>query len=183
MALNSLHDLYVNELKDLYSAENQLLKALPKMAKAADADELRSAFEEHLEVTRGQVKRLDKIFAELDSSPTGKKCKAMEGLIEEGDEVLEESGAPAVLDAALIAAAQRVEHYEMAGYGCVRTFARLLGYKEAAVLLQETLDEEAEADRKLTELAETVINVDAESEGEGEEEEEETSPKPSRSRK
>jgi ferritin-like metal-binding protein YciE len=183
MALNSLHDLYVNELKDLYSAENQLLKALPKMAKAADSEELRAAFEEHLEVTKAQVERLDKIFQELDSSPTGKKCKAMEGLIEEGDEVMEEGGEPAVLDAALIAAAQRVEHYEIAGYGCVRTFARLLDYKEAAALLQETLDEEADADRKLTELAEAVINVEAESEGEAEEEEEERTPKPSRNRK
>jgi ferritin-like metal-binding protein YciE len=181
MALNSLHDLYVNELKDLYSAENQLLKALPKMAKAADSDKLRAAFEEHLEVTKGQVKRLDEIFDELDSSPTGKKCKAMEGLIEEGDEVLEEGGEPAVLDAALIAAAQRVEHYEIAGYGCVRTFATLLGYEEAAALLQETLDEEAEADKKLTELAETAINVDAEVDDEDEEDEE--APKNSRGRK
>ena len=162
MALNSLHDLYVNELKDLYSAETQLLKALPKMAKAADSDELRAAIEDHLEVTKGQVDRLDKIFKGLDSSPKGKKCKAMEGLIEEGKEIMEENGAPAVVDAALIAAAQRVEHYEMAGYGCVRTFANLLGYEQAAALLQETLDEEGEADKKLTELAETVINVEAE---------------------
>jgi ferritin-like metal-binding protein YciE len=159
MSLDSLHDLYVDELKDLYSAENQLLKALPKMAKAASVPELKAAFEEHLEITRGQVSRLETIFEELEVSPKGKKCKAMEGLIEEGKEIIEEKGAPAVVDAALIAAAQRVEHYEMAGYGCVRTFANLLGYEQAAALLQETLDEEGEADKKLTELAETVINV------------------------
>jgi ferritin-like metal-binding protein YciE len=160
MQLGSLHDLYVDELKDLYNAENQLLKALPKMAKAASASELRTAFEDHLEETRGQVQRLEQIFKKLDASPKGKKCKAMEGLIEEGNEVMDEAQPP-VLDAALIAAAQRVEHYEMAGYGCVRTFARLLGHEEAAELLQETLDEEAAADKKLTELAETIINVEA----------------------
>ena len=163
MALDSLHDLYVEELKDLYNAENQLLKALPKMAKAASAEELKNAFTEHLEVTRKQVERLDTIFGELEVSPKGKKCKAMEGLLAEGKEIMEEEGDPAVIDAALIASAQRVEHYEMAGYGCVRTFATLLGYEDAAALLQETLDEEGEADKKLTELAETVINVDAES--------------------
>ena len=162
MALNSLHDLYVDELKDLYNAENQLLKALPKMAKAASSPELMTAIEEHLEVTKGQVQRLEKIFAELDVSPKGKKCKAMEGLIEEGKEVMEEDGVASVLDAALIASAQRVEHYEMAGYGCVRTFANLLGYEKAAKLLQETLNEEGEADQRLTELAETVINIEAE---------------------
>ena len=162
MALDSLHDLYVNELKDLYSAENQLLKALPKMAKAATTPDLKAAFEEHLEVTRGQVERLDRVFEGLGVRPKGKKCKAMEGLIEEGKEVMDEEGEDAVIDAALIAAAQRVEHYEMAGYGCVRTFAKLLGYDAAARLLQETLDEEGEADKKLTELAETGINVEAE---------------------
>jgi ferritin-like metal-binding protein YciE len=161
MALDSLHDLYVNELKDLYNAENQLLKALPKVAKAASNPDLKAAIEEHLEVTRGQVERLDRVFDELGVSPKGKKCKAMEGLIEEGKEVMEEEGEDAVIDAALIAAAQRVEHYEMAGYGCVRTFARLLGYENAAQLLQETLDEEGEADKKLTELAETGINIGA----------------------
>jgi ferritin-like metal-binding protein YciE len=121
------------------------------------------AFTNHLEETQGQVDRLERIFKELDVSPKGKKCKAMEGLIEEGKEVLEADAAPAVKDAALIAAGQRVEHYEMAGYGCVRTFARLLGHNEAADLLQETLDEEGAADKKLTELAETVINAAAES--------------------
>lgn len=161
MSLDSLHDLYVDELKDLYNAENQLLKALPKMAKAAASQELKDAFTEHLEVTRGQVERLDTIFTALGVSPKGKKCKAMEGLVEEGKEVIEEDGVAAVKDTALIAAAQRVEHYEMAGYGCVRTFARLLGYADAERLLQQTLDEEGEADKALTELAESVINVEA----------------------
>ncbi|HWG46093.1 MAG TPA: ferritin-like domain-containing protein [Gemmataceae bacterium] len=164
MSLDSLHNLYVNELKDLYNAENQLVKALPKMAKAASAPELKAAFEEHLEVTEGHVERLETIFEKLNVSPKGKKCKAMEGLIEEGKEVMQEDGTPSVLDAALIAAAQRVEHYEMAGYGCVRTFAHRLGYTDAAELLQQTLEEEAEADEKLTQLAETVINVEAEEE-------------------
>jgi len=168
MALESLHDLHVDELRDLYSAENQLVKALPKMAKAAADGSLRAAFEEHLAVTRGQVERLDRIFKQLGERATGKKCVAMEGLIEEGKEMMEEDAPPAVLDAALISAAQRVEHYEIAGYGCVRTYARLLGYDDAAELLQQTLDEEGEADKKLTELAESVINVEAE---EGEEEE------------
>jgi ferritin-like metal-binding protein YciE len=166
MSLDSLHDLYVAELKDLYNAETQLLKALPRMAKAATAPELRAAFTEHLEVTRGQVGRLEKIFGALGVSPKGKKCVAMEGLIAEGKELMEKDGEPSVLDAALIAAAQKVEHYEMAGYGCVRTFANLLGYGDAAALLQATLDEEGEADKKLTALAETVINVEAEREDE-----------------
>jgi ferritin-like metal-binding protein YciE len=166
MALDSLHNLYVDELKDLYSAENQLVKALPKMAKAASSPKLKSAIKEHLEVTKGQVGRLEQIFTKLGVSPKGKKCKAMEGLIEEGKEVMEEHGEPSVIDAALIGAAQRVEHYEMAGYGCVRTFANLLGYEQAAKLLQKTLDEEGEADKALTELAETVINVQAQGEPE-----------------
>lgn len=165
MSLDSLHALYVNELKDLYSAENQLLKALPKMSKKATAPELQAAFTDHLGVTRKQVERLEQIFAALDVSPRGRKCKAMEGLIEEGKEVLEDDGHPSVVDAALIACAQRVEHYEMAGYGCARTFATLLGYADAAALLQATLDEEGEADKKLTRLAETVINIEAEEAG------------------
>jgi ferritin-like metal-binding protein YciE len=171
--MESLHDLYVNELRDLYSAENQLVKALPKMAKAASSPELRAAFEEHLEVTQGQVERLETIFDELGVKPKGKKCVAMEGLIEEGKELLEEDAPEAVLDAGLIVAAQKVEHYEMAGYGSVRTFANLLGYEEAARLLQETLDEEGEADKKLTELAETIINVEAEEMDSDEEQDEE----------
>lgn len=163
MKLESLRDLFVDELKDLYSAENQLLKALPKMAKAASSSELQAAFEEHLEVTQGQVQRLEKVFKKLGVSPKGKKCKAMEGLIEEGKELLEEDAEPAVLDAALIAAAQKVEHYEIAGYGTVRTYARMLGHEDAASLLQQTLDEEGEADKKLTELSE-AINVEADGE-------------------
>jgi ferritin-like metal-binding protein YciE len=169
MSLDSLHDLYVDGLKDLYSAETQLLKALPRLAKAATAPELKAAFTDHLAVTRAQVERLESIFAGLGASPKGKKCKAMEGLIEEGKEVIGEDGNPAVIDAALIGAAQKVEHYEMAGYGCVRTFARLLGYDDAADLLQETLDEEGEADKTLTNLAETTINVEAEEADDGDE--------------
>jgi len=161
MKLETLHDLYVDELKDLYSAEHQLLKALPKMAKAAASPDLAKAFTAHLEETKGQVDRLDKIFKKLEVSPRGKTCKAMEGLLAEGKEVMSEDADPTVMDAALIAAAQRVEHYEMAGYGCVRTFARLLGYEQAADLLQATLNEEGAADKKLTKLAETVINVEA----------------------
>ena len=161
MKLETLHDLYVDELKDLYNAENQLLKALPKMAKAASDPQLAQAFTDHLEETAGHVDRLEKIFKKLDASPKGKKCKAMEGLLEEGKDLMAEDAAPSVMDAALIAAAQRVEHYEMAGYGCVRTYARLLGYEEAADLLQETLDEEGTADKKLTDLAETIINAEA----------------------
>lgn len=161
MKLETLHDLYVDELKDLYNAENQLLKALPKMAKAASDPQLAQAFTDHLEETTGHVDRLEKIFKKLDASPKGKKCKAMEGLLEEGKDLMAEDAAPSVMDAALIAAAQRVEHYEMAGYGCVRTYARLLGYEEAADLLQETLDEEGTTDKKLTDLAETIINAEA----------------------
>jgi len=161
MKLESLRELLVDELKDLYSAENQLVKALPKMAKAAASPELKAAFEEHLEETKGQVDRLVTIFEQLEGSPKGKKCKAMEGLIEEGSEFIDADGEDSVKDAALICAAQKVEHYEIASYGCARTFATLLGLDEVADLLQETLDEEGNADKKLTELAETVINVEA----------------------
>jgi ferritin-like metal-binding protein YciE len=161
MKLESLQELLIDELKDLYSAENQLVKALPKMAKAASSPELKAAFEEHLEETKEQVKRLVTIFAQLDGTAKGKKCKAMEGLIEEGSDFIEAEGDESVKDAALICAAQKVEHYEMAGYGCARTFAQLLGLNEVADLLQETLDEEGNADKKLTELAETVITVEA----------------------
>jgi ferritin-like metal-binding protein YciE len=170
MALSNLHDLYVDELKDLYNAESQLLKALPKMAKAASAPELKRAFEDHLEVTQGHVQRLETIFEDLSIPARGKKCKAMEGLIAEGAELIAEKGEPSVKDAGLIAAAQRVEHYEMAGYGCVRTFAKLLGYEDAVALLQQTLDEEGEADKALTELAESIININAEGADDEEEE-------------
>jgi ferritin-like metal-binding protein YciE len=161
MSLKTMRDLFVQELKDLYSAENQLTKALPKMAKGASAGDLQAAFEHHLEQTKEHVQRLETIFERLEVSPRGKKCKAMEGLIEEGKELLQEDSEEGVLDAALIAAAQRVEHYEIAGYGCARTFARMLGDEEAAALLQQTLDEEAETDRKLTDLAERSINIEA----------------------
>jgi ferritin-like metal-binding protein YciE len=161
MSMDSLKDLYIDELKDLYNAENQLVKALPKMAKKASAPQLKRAFQDHLEQTRGHVDRLEKIFKALGEKPTGKVCKAMKGLVEEGKEVIEEKGDESVLDAALIGAAQRVEHYEMAGYGVVRTFASLLGENAAVALLQRTLNEEGEADKKLTALAESVINVEA----------------------
>ena len=161
MKLDSLQKLYIEELRDLYNAENQLVKALPKMAKHAAHQELKQAFEDHLEQTKEHVERLDEIFKRLDERPTGKTCKGMKGLIEEGSEILEKDGDASVLDAALIGAAQRVEHYEIAGYGTVRTFANMLGENEAAELLQQTLDEEGEADKLLTELAESVVNVEA----------------------
>jgi ferritin-like metal-binding protein YciE len=161
MKLDSLQTLYIEELRDLYNAESQLVKALPKMAKGASHQELKQAFEDHLEQTKEHVERLEEIFKRLEQKPTGKTCKAMKGLIEEGSEILGEDGDESVLDAALIGAAQRVEHYEIAAYGTVRTFANMLGEEEAAELLQETLDEEGEADKLLTELAESVVNVEA----------------------
>lgn len=161
MELNTLRDLYIEELKDLYSAENQLLKALPKMAKAATAKMLKNGFQKHLKETERHVKRLEQIFKSLKISPGGKKCKAMEALIAEGDEIISQDAEAEVRDAGLIAAAQRVEHYEMAGYGCVRTYAKLLGNKQAATTLQKTLDEEGATDKKLTQLAQR-INVKAE---------------------
>ena len=160
MELATLRELFVHELKDLYSAENMIIKALPKIAKAASSEELRSAFEEHLEQTKVHLERLQQIFENLNESPKGKTCKGMEALIEEGKELMEEDANPEVLDAGLIAAAQKVEHYEMAGYGCVHTYAELLGDQQAAAQLQETLDEEGQTDKKLTDLAET-INVEA----------------------
>jgi ferritin-like metal-binding protein YciE len=159
-----LKDLYVDELKDLYNAENQLVKALPKMAKAASSEELRQGFEEHLEQTKGHVQRLEKIFQTLGESPKGKKCKGMEGLVEEGTEVMEEFEGR-VMDAALIGAAQRVEHYEIAAYGTACAFAEELGETEQASLLNETLEEEKETDKKLTKLADQ-INAQANEAGE-----------------
>lgn len=153
MADKELRDLYIDELKDLYSAENQLVKALPKMAKRAASDQLRQGFEEHLEQTQGHVQRLEQIFKSMGESPKGKKCKGMEGLIEEGSEVLKGDYEGDVLDAALIGAAQRVEHYEIAGYGTVRAMAEELGEDKHVSLLTETLEEEKETDEKLTELA------------------------------
>jgi ferritin-like metal-binding protein YciE len=161
MKLKSLEDLLVKELRDLYSAEKQLIRALPKMAKGASSEALRDAITEHLEVTKEQAERLEQIFEMLDVSSRGPKCAAMEGLVEEGSEMLEEDGDESVIDAGIIACAQRVEHYEIAGYGVARTFARLLGHDKVADLLQTTLDEEAETDKKLTELAESEINVEA----------------------
>jgi ferritin-like metal-binding protein YciE len=161
MEMSNLQELYVEELKDLFSAENQLLKALPRMAKAASDPGLKKAFELHTRETQGQIQRLERIFKDLDESPKGKKCKAMEGLIAEGKELLEEDATPEVLDAGLIAAAQKVEHYEIASYGTVRTYAQLLGDDRAAKLLQQTLDEEGNTDKKLTALAESCINLEA----------------------
>jgi ferritin-like metal-binding protein YciE len=161
MKLKSLNDLLVKEVRDLYSAEKQLIKALPKMAKCAHSKKLKAAITEHLEVTKKQAERLEKVFELLDVSSRGPKCAAMEGLIEEGSEMIEEDGDESVIDAGIIGAAQRVEHYEIAGYGVARTFARLLGHDKVADLLQTTLDEEAETDVKLTELAESEINVEA----------------------
>jgi ferritin-like metal-binding protein YciE len=184
MKLASLDKLLEDQLKDLYSAENQLAKALPKMAKAASSEPLREAFQTHLEETKGQIERLDKIGKTLGIKLTGKKCAAMEGLIEEGKEVIDADGPENVIDAALIIAAQRVEHYEISGYGSARTLAEHLGHEEIAELLQETLDEESATDEKLTTLSveevlpagqadEDTDEEESADEDEGEEEEEE----------
>jgi ferritin-like metal-binding protein YciE len=170
--ISTLEDAYIEQLRDLYNAETQLVKALPKMAKAAHSEELKNGFLEHLEQTKGHVSRLEQIFEELDEKPSGKKCQAMAGLVEEGAETIHEDAAPAVKDALLIAAAQRVEHYEIAGYGTVKTFAQVLGHDDAVKLLEETLQEEVDTDEKLTEAART-INAEANEGGEDEEEEEE----------
>jgi len=161
MKLNTLQKLYTDELRDLYNAENQLLKALPKMAKAASSEELKEAFEKHLEQTKGHVKRLEQVFEELDEKPKGKTCRAMKGLIEEGSEILQQDGEESILDAGIIVAAQKVEHYEIASYGSVRTFAHLLGQNKAAELLQTTLDEESETNKLLNRLAGSTINPEA----------------------
>src|SRR5215213_2282982 len=162
MKIETLRDLYVEQLRDLYSAENQLVKALPKMAKGASHPQLQRAFTEHLAQTEQHVQRLDQIFKQLNISSKGPACKGMEGLISEGEEMIKMKGDSAAIDAGLIAAAQRVEHYEIAGYGCVRTYARLLGDFTSERVLQQTLDEEGATDQKLTQLAETVINLEAE---------------------
>lgn len=162
MKMESLDELLAEELKDIYSAEKQLLRALPKMVKKASSEELKTALQEHLEVTKAQVERLEDVFEALGKPPKAKTCKAMQGLIEEATEIMEEDASDAVLDAGIIAAAQKVEHYEMASYGTVRTWARLCGQDEAAQLLQETLDEEGEADKRLTALAESFVNPKAE---------------------
>lgn len=161
MELETLKDLYIAELKDLYSAEKQIIKALPKMVKAASNEQLAAGFATHLEETKEHAVRLERILASHDQTTRGPKCKGMEGVLAEGAEMIEEEGDDEVRDAGLIAAAQRVEHYEMAGYGCARTYARLLGDKEGEKLLQTTLDEESSTDKKLTKLATSVINVAA----------------------
>ena len=161
MEMESLLELYVEELKDLYSAENQLIKALPRMVKAATNPKLKRAFAKHLKQTTQHARRLERICKELGVSPKGKKCNGMEGLIKEGKELISERPEKEVLDAGLISAAQHVEHYEMAGYGTVRTWARLLGFENQALVLEQTLEEEKETDFDLTGLAETGINVEA----------------------
>ena len=156
MQKNTLKQLYIEELRDIYDAEKQLIKALPKMAEAANSDELRAGFEEHLEQTKGHAQRLEEIFSALGEKPTGKKCKGMQGLVSEGSEVIGEDFEDDVKDAGLIAAAQRVEHYEIAAYGTVRTYASILEEQDAVSLLEKTLEEEKETDQKLTELAEGI---------------------------
>jgi ferritin-like metal-binding protein YciE len=160
MKLDSLRELYIEELKDLYSAETQITKALPKLAKTATNPKLRQAFEDHLEQTKGHVQRLEQIFEGLSEKPTGKTCEGMKGLLKEGDEMAAEDGDTDVIDAGLISAAQRVEHYEIAGYGSVATYAELLGEDEAVDLLNQTLEEEKQTDQKLTQVAKK-INVEA----------------------
>ena len=159
--MGTLEDLYTDLLKDLYSAEKQLVKALPKLAKNAQSPDLQMAFQEHLKQTEGHVERIERIFSDLDGSPRGKKCVGMEGLVEEGNELLKEKTEPDVLDAGLIAAAQKVEHYEIASYGTARAWAERLGYNQAARLLQQTLDEESMANEKLTRIAESHVNMEA----------------------
>jgi ferritin-like metal-binding protein YciE len=178
MKMETLQELYVEQLKDIYDAENQLMKALPKMAKEATNEELKAAFEHHLEQTEEQISRLDRIFEELGEKAKGHKCKAMAGLVEEGKELMEEDADEDVMDAGLICAAQKIEHYEIATYGCLRTYAEMLGFDEQADLLQETLDEEKDTDENLTELAVSCINLEAEEGEESDDEEtEETSAK------
>ena len=160
MEIESLRELFVEELKDVYHAEGQLLKALPRMAKKADSEELRAAFEQHTEETKVHQERVEQVFELFEEKPKTKVCKAMQGIVEEGKEVMSEDMEPDVMDAALIAAAQRAEHYEIAAYGTLRTYARLLGEKEAEKILQSILDEEGMTDKKLTKLAEK-INVEA----------------------
>jgi ferritin-like metal-binding protein YciE len=170
--ITTLEVAYVEQLRDIYSAETQLVKALPKMAKAANDEELKNGFEEHLEQTKEHVSRLEEIFEELDEKPTGKKCAAMAGLVAEGQETISEDATPEVKDAMLIAAAQRIEHYEIAAYGTVKTFANLLGHEDAAKILEETLQEEVDTDEKLTQAAES-INMEAAKGEESEDEEDE----------
>jgi ferritin-like metal-binding protein YciE len=175
METQALKELFIDELKDLYNAENQLIKALPKMAKAANSEELRNGFEQHLEQTRGHAQRIEQIFESLGDKPTGKKCKAMEGLVEEGSEVIGEDFEGEVMDAALIGAARRVEHYEIAAYSTVIKFGELLGEDEAVKLLEQTLEEETETDEKLVGMVDEFTMQDS---GEADESEEGESGKP-----
>jgi ferritin-like metal-binding protein YciE len=161
MKLKTIEDLLHNQVRDLYDAEKQLVKALPKLAKAASSPKLRKAFEDHLSQTKGQVARLEEVFRHLHHSPKGKTCEAMKGLIEEGEEMIEVQAEPEIRDAGLIAAAQKVEHYEIAGYGCLRTWAEQLSLGEVSRLLEETLKEEKQADELLTQIAEREVNVHA----------------------
>jgi ferritin-like metal-binding protein YciE len=161
MKLESLHDLYLSELKDLYSAEDQIIKALPKMIEKAESPELRTALQDHLEETRGHVARLEQVFQMHGEEPKKQKCKGMEGVLDEGSEMVGKDATPAVRDAAIIAGCQRVEHYEMAAYGTVRTYAEQLGHERAAALLKQTFDEEVAADKKLTQIATKRVNVQA----------------------
>lgn len=157
MSLDTLNDLFIEQLRDTLNAEKQLVKALPKMSKGANSSLLSEAIDAHLEETKNHVVRLEEVFESIGETPRGKKCKGMEGLIEEGQEALDEEGDPAVLDAAIIAAAQRVEHYEIAAYGCLMHYAELLGHTEAVRLLQQTLDEEKAADEKLTQVSDAEV--------------------------
>jgi ferritin-like metal-binding protein YciE len=157
----SLTKLYIHQLQDLYSAEQQILEALPKMIDKTKHIDLKRGFQQHYQQTEQQVQRLEQIFEQIGESPEGHFCKGMEGLLKEGEEVMEEFKDSDVLDAALIAAAQKVEHYEIATYGCARTYAHMLGLSEQAQQLQRTLDEEGDTDQKLTDLAERVVNIDA----------------------
>ena len=164
--MQTLHDLFVEQLKDMNNAERQLMAALPKMARAASSPELRQAFEQHLDVTKSQVDRLGRVFDMLGTTQGRKKCKGMEGLIAEGEEIITEEGmAPAVKDAGLIAAAQKVEHYEIASYGTLRTYAQMMGHREAGQVIQQILDEEGRADKLLTQIAEKNVNIKAEDMG------------------
>ena len=168
MQLDSLRKLYIHQLQDLYSAEKQIARALPKLIRAATSDELRAALADHLRLTEGQIGRLERIFRGLGASSRGKKCKGMEGLIAEGVELVEEEADPEVLDAGIIAAAQRVEHYEISGYGTARAYAELLGEADAAPLLDASADEEGAADKTLTRIAQTAVNLSAATGGLGE---------------
>lgn len=169
MQFKKFEDLFVDELKDIHDAERRITKALPKMIKAASSDELRTALEDHLQVTEGHVERLERIFEGLGKTPGRKTCDAMVGLLEEGSQLIQEDGPESIIDAGIIAAAQKVEHYEMATYGTLRDWAKLLGHDDAARLLQETLDEEGEADKTLTRLSQS-LNIEASEASEEEEE-------------